>query len=125
MSKLINKLFLLLALFNLSLTDDSDKTSPPEIYNDLLCGEENSPKKPKDCTKYGTGSGFVCCWISDSASSGGKCRLVPDSVARDYGISGTKLFSNAKTGEKYWDCGNDASQIFFKFANILLFLIIL
>lgn len=125
MSKLINKLFLILILFNLSLTQGADKTSPPQYYEELLCGKENSPKKPKDCTKYGTGSGFVCCWISDSSSSGGKCRSVPDNVAREYGISGNKEFNNAKTGEKYWDCGNDASYIFFKFANILLFLILL
>ena len=120
MSKLLNKLILLLALFNLSISADT----PPAIHDELTCGEENSPEDPEDCTKYGTGSGMVCCWISDSKNSKGRCRLVPDSTAREHGISGTKTYTN-KPGKNYWDCGNDASFLFLKFAYIFLFLILL
>ena len=121
MSKILNKLLLFLILFNLSISEDQ---SPPPTHNELTCGKEDSPKKPKDCTEYGTGSGFVCCWISDSPNSNGRCRLVPDSVAREHGIKGTKTFRSSTT-EEYWDCGNDAGFIFFRFVNIVLFLIFL
>ena len=122
MSKLLNKLILLLVLFNLSISADDQE--PPEIHDELTCGEEDSPKEPEDCTDYGTGSGMVCCWISDSKNSKGKCRLVPDNTAREHGISGTKTYTN-KPGKNYWDCGNDASFLFLKFAYIFLFLILL
>ena len=121
MSKLLNKLILLLVLFNLSISTDP---SPPTYYNELTCGEENSPDDPEDCTDYGTGSGMVCCWISDSKNSKGKCRLVPDDTAREHGISGIKIYTD-RTTEGYWDCGNDASFLILKFAYIVLFLILL
>ena len=122
MSKLLNQLILLLVLFNLSIS--ADTFTPPVIQDELTCGEENSPKDPEDCTKYGTGSGLVCCWISDSKNSKGKCRLVPDTTAREHGISGTYTYTG-QSGQNYWDCGNDASFIFLKFAYLGLFLILL
>ena len=121
MPKLLNVFILFLALFNLSISADT----PPTTYNDLTCGEENSPEDPEDCTKYGTGSGMVCCWISASKNSKGKCRLVPDSTAREHGISGTKTYTGATNDENYWDCGNDASFLLSKFVYLVLFLILL
>ena len=123
MSKLLNKLILLLVLFNLSIS--ADTSSHPKIQNELTCGEENSPEDPEDCTKYGTGSGFVCCWISDTKNSKGICRLIPDSVAREHGISGSKTYTSSVDGKNYWDCGNDSTFLIFKFAYIVLFLILL
>ena len=123
MSKLLNKLILLLVLFNLSIS--ADDQNPPEVHPELTCGEEDSPEDPEDCTKYGTGSGMVCCWISDSKNSKGRCRLVPDSTAREHGISGTKTYTGDPNGENYWDCGNDASFLLSKFAYLVLFLILL
>ena len=121
MSKLLNVFILFLALFNLSISADT----PPDIHDELTCGEENSPEDPEDCTKYGTGSGMVCCWISASKNSKGKCRLVPDNIARQAGISGTKTFTATSKVDKYWDCGNDASFLLSKFAYLVLFLILL
>ena len=120
MSKFLNMFILFLALFNLSISADD----PPQFYDALTCGEENSPEDPEDCTKYGTGSGMVCCWISDSKNSKGRCRLVPDSTAREHGISGTKTYTGY-SGKNYWDCGNDASFLLSKFAYLVLFLILL
>ena len=121
MSKFLNMFILFLALFNLSISTDD----PPTPHEELTCGEENSPEDPEDCTKYGTGSGMVCCWISSSKNSKGRCRLVPDSTARQYGISGTKTFTATTSNDKYWDCGNDASFLLSKFAYLVLFLILL
>ena len=122
MSKLLNVFILFLALFNLSISADT----PPTTYNDLTCGEENSPEDPEDCTKYGTGSGMVCCWISDVAKTKGKCRLVPDDTARDQGIAGEKTFGSTVAADKrYWDCGNKSNYIYFNLAIILMFLFLL
>ena len=122
MSKILNKLILLLVLFNLSIS--ADDQNPPEIHPELTCGEEDSPKEPEDCTDYGTGSGMVCCWISASRNSKGICRLVPDTTAREHGISGIKTYTG-QNDKNYWDCGNDASFLFLKFSHIVLFLILL
>ena len=99
---------------------------PPIIYDELSCGK-SSPKKPKDCTKYGTGSGMVCCWISDVAKNNGICRLVPDDTAREQGISGENTFSEeeAEANKRYWDCGNKSNYIYFDMVIILMFLFLL
>ena len=60
----IIKLILFSLLANILIAED-----PPNVYDELKCGKEDSPKKEKDCTKYGTGSGMVCCWISDESKS--------------------------------------------------------
>ena len=117
--KSINKLILISILVKLFIAEE-----PPTIYDELECGKKD-PTKPKDCTKYGTGSGMVCCWISDSNKKNGKCRLVPDQTARDQGISGTKEFDDAATNIKYWDCGNKANYIYVNLAIVLLFLFLL
>ena len=82
----INKIFLIFLLFNLSFSEE-----PPTAYDELVCGKKN-PKKEEDCTEYGTGSGMVCCFISDVNKTNRKCRLVPDDIARGKGISGYNTF---------------------------------
>ena len=115
----IIKLILFSLLANILIAED-----PPNVYDELKCGKEDSPKKEKDCTKYGTGSGMVCCWISDESKSNGKCRLVPNDLARDSGIRGTFTF-NTQSGKQYWDCGNNANYLYSNFLMILLILILL
>ena len=114
----INKLFLISILINICLLQD-----PPEVKTELPCGKEY-PEKETDCTKYGTGSGMVCCWISDESKSNGKCRLVPNDLARDSGIRGTFTF-DTQSGKQYWDCGNNANYLYSNFLMILLILILL
>ena len=111
------KLFLIISLVAICICEDKN---PPTIVTDLTCGK-NSPDEEEDCTKYGTGSGMLCCWVEASKGSGnGKCYLIPESKADEAGIDGSKTFT---TGDyKYWSCGNKSSYISI---NIILFLLIL
>ena len=112
----INKIILFLALINLYLSAE-----PPTTYEELECGKK-SPKDEKDCSDYGTGSGMVCCWISDKNKQNAKCRLVPDDIARASGISPSATFD---TQNQYWNCGNSSYYLYLTIFNILLFLILL
>ena len=116
----INKIILLSLLLKLFIAQE-----PPSVYNELTCGKDD-PEEPEDCTKYGTGSGMVCCWISDVAKTKGICRLVPDDTARDQGIAGYKTFdSSVDASIRYWDYGNKSNYIYFNLAIILMFLFLL
>ena len=119
--KNINKLILFCFLVKLLYTAE-----PPTIYDQLTCGKKNT-KKPKDCTKYGTGSGMVCCWISDLQQSKGICRLVPDQTARDQDIHPSNKFEDAgiNDNQRYWDCGNKGNYLYFNLVIVLLFLFLL
>ena len=82
---------------------------PQKKKSELTCGKEN-PTKEKDCTKYGTGSGLLCCWIADSGEASstidGKCYLLPESKADSHNIDGCAQFKDA-----YWSCGNSSSYL--------------
>ena len=64
--KAIKNIFLLIILIDLfQMFSAEDQNSPPKKgtdYPDITCGK-SKPKKPKDCTNYGTDSGMLCCWI--------------------------------------------------------------
>ena len=110
----INKFLLIISLIVISICDETQ--TPPTIVSDLTCGK-SSPKKEKDCTKYGTGSGMLCCWVKKSGD-GGKCFLIPESKADEAGIDGAKTF----TSGDYWSCGNKSTYINI---SIVLFLLVL
>ena len=77
-------------------------------YPDIACGKKN-PKKEKDCTKYGTDSGMLCCWKADTKESNeGKCTLLSQKIAEDqqFGLKGYKKFD-----DQYWSCGNKSFYI--------------
>ena len=114
----INKIIFLLLIY-LYLAEEDHQT-PPTTIQDLTCGK-NRAKKEKDCTKYGTGSGMLCCWVAKAKSDkSGKCYLLPESLANSKGIDGSKEFT---TGEyKYWSCGN--KSIYLKINIIILSLIV-
>ena len=88
---------------------DQSAISAPEKKSELTCGKEN-PTKEKDCTKYGTGSGLLCCWIAESGEASstidGKCYLLPESKADSHNIDGCAQFKDA-----YWSCGNSSSYL--------------
>ena len=115
----INKIILLSLLLKLLIAQD-----PPTTYDELSCGDDE-PEEPSDCTDYGTGSGMVCCWISDVGKTKGKCRLVPDDTARDQGISPENIFTSGDASERYWHCGNKANFINFNLAVVVLLLFLL
>ena len=113
----INKLFLISILIGISLNE-----SAPKLVEELTCGK-SSPKKPTDCTKYGTGSGMLCCWVSENEKDeNGKCYLLPQTLAESNGINGEKLFQNSTDGNNYWSCGNKSN---FMSINIIILLLVL
>ena len=74
-----------------------------EDYPNISCGKPN-PKKEKDCTKYGTDSGMLCCWVSRAKDSeeGKKCTLLSQKTAEEkFKLEGEKTFDTS-----YWSCGN-------------------
>ena len=117
LKKIINKkmsirnYFLILLLFGICINQDY-----PKFIDSLTCGK-SSPKKETDCTKYGTGSGLLCCWIADNKDSeSGKCYLLSEAQAEKYGIDGEKLFNstempNTDHTNYYWSCGNMSTFI--------------
>ena len=91
--------------------------SAPTPVHELTCGK-SSPSKAEDCTKYGTGSGMLCCWTAkEKDSKNGNCYLLPETKANEHGIDGDKLFDDSSDGNKYWSCGNKST---FLQANIIL-----
>ena len=96
------------------------KNDAPELgvdYPGIVCGKEN-PKKEKDCTKYGTDSGMLCCYVKllDDTKF---CTLLNIDIARkeNIKIEGAKDF-----GDEYWSCGNKAFNLRM---NFFIFLILI
>ena len=119
-------LFSTLIVICLNQSDNSNSNSAPDYEKELTCGKKN-PEKDTDCTKYGTGSSVLCCWVASSKSStNGKCFLFPETLADSNGIDGEKEFENGnnidKDNSKYWSCGNKST---FLNINIIMILIIL
>ena len=114
-----NNLIILIFLITLSFVFseiESEKEAPIKDidYPGISCGKKE-PKKAKDCTKYGTDSGMLCCWVSDSKiSEKGECTLLSEHKADEKKIDGEMYFKN---NNKYWDCGNESIYL-----NINLFL---
>ena len=92
-------------------------------YPNISCGKPK-PKKEKDCTKYGTDSGMLCCWVSPSKSSSeGKCTLLSSNTAKDtkFKIEGDKEFEETDSdGNKYWSCGNKSFYLRADFFFVLI-----
>ena len=95
-----------------------------EDYPGISCGKPN-PKKEKDCTKYGTDSGMLCCWVENQdKSSVAECTLLSQKTAEseNFGIKGIEEFD-----DKYWSCGNKSfhlnADIFFVLILIVLTLL--
>lgn len=86
----------------------------------LKCGKDN-PSSEKHCTKYGTDSGFLCCWISSSKESdSGKCGLMSYGEAKDLGIKGEKTITNEDGSSIYYSCGNSSSYLKLTLLSIAL-----
>lgn len=88
---------------------------------DYSCGTP-SPQKEKDCTKYGTDSGFLCCWIKNEMKNTVNCTLISYSLAETIGIKGT-LTDQLKGN--YYSCGNSSSYLAFAFILFVLIGLIL
>ena len=117
-----NKLLLLSLLINIYLSNNPG--SSPNIIPELTCGKD-SPKEQEDCTKYGTGSGMLCCWVSENKESTiGKCYLLPQTLAESdtYKIKGEQEFTTSPNDYKYWSCGNKSN---FLNVNALIIIFVL
>ena len=117
-----NNLLLFSLLINIYLSDIP--ATSPNIIPELTCGKD-SPKKEEDCTKYGTGSRMLCCWVAENINSkNGKCYLLPQTLAESetYNIDGEQEFMTSPDGYKYWSCGNKST---FLNVNILIILLVL
>ena len=119
-----NKIMIFLLSFTLIpliiCEDYNTLTSLENHHPNLPCGKSN-PKKDTDCIKYGTDSGFCCCFIIDvNDQSKKKCRLLSLTLAESIDIlkdGKPKVFID--DGE-IWECGNYSSYI-----NIHIFLLTL
>ena len=106
----INKVIFILLLLSIYTADF------PEFKEELTCGKKK-PSKAKDCTPYGTGSGLLCCWVSDSSSSSnGACYLYPHNIKERFGVNGEKTFYSStpidtKKTNYFWSCGNKSTFI--------------
>ena len=121
MDKLSIIFFYILLITSFKFINNEEQKTPieEEDYPNITCGKKN-PKSPTDCTKYGTDSKMLCCWISKSKSDkDGKCRLFSDEHARSkFNISGEKEFI-----DEYWSCGNISNYL--NINNILLFIFLI
>ena len=94
------------------------KRDPPVLgvdYPGISCGKKN-PKKESDCTKYGTDSEMLCCYIEVGDKK--YCTLFYDEKAREIGISPENNFND----KSRWNCGN---RSFYLSINIILLLILI
>ena len=102
-----------------------DNDDPPKIFEDypnITCGKKN-PKKYTDCTKYGTYSGMLCCWISSNQyeTNDAECTILSNKMAKLKGIYKQRSFIMGE-GKRFWACGNNTAYLNLKF--IYLFLIL-
>ena len=108
----------LIIIFSIHINLIKALDDPPVLgvdYPGISCGKKN-PKKESDCTKYGTDSEMLCCYIK----VGDKiyCTLFYDIKAREIGISPENNFND----ESRWNCGN---RSFYLSINIILLLILI
>ena len=125
---------LIIFLFNLNYIisqKEVEKEAPKKgsDYPPIQCGKPH-PNSSKDCTKYGTDSGMLCCWVSkDEKSKEGECVLIYHDIAEiTFEIDGDAIFKYEKEEKnRYWNCGNKSIYLsinnIFIFISLLLFLI--
>ena len=116
-----NKMLFLLVSFSLiSLIICVNYTTPLGHHPNIECGKKN-PKKNTDCTKYGTDSGFCCCFVLDSFTQKKNCTLLSIKVAEGINEEGIKGIYDGS----YWECGNVSSYINIKTFIITLFIFLI
>ena len=121
---LLNFIFEIILISLINADDSTDKLILGENYPGISCGKEN-PKREKDCTKYGTDSGMLCCMVSERFDySGGKCFLLSSHYAEETlkikDAGGRKEFFNKDGKKEFWSCGNKCE---YYNINLLFFVI--
>ena len=122
------KITIFLFINSLTFINNTFEDKAPKVgdeYPGINCGKKE-PKKPEDCTKYGTDSWMLCCWVSNSKNNreNGECLLLSTKMANLKNLKGEKEFIESEDSKYYWNCGNDSSFINIKFmilCSILFF----
>ena len=112
------QIIFLIIIFNIVNVIKSQGDSPQlgTDYPGIKCGKDK-PKKEADCTKYGTDSDMLCCYVENLNDGSKRCTLFYKKRAEDgFGIDPENSFSN---GEK-WNCGNKS---FYLSINLFIILI--
>ena len=113
-------------MINLGVKSKRAQDGPKEgkDYPVISCGKPH-PKKEKDCTKYGTDSGMLCCWLTKKKEdTNGVCTLLSQKTAEgeQFNFKGSEEFQ-----DNYWSCGNKSfhlkADIFFVIILIVLSLL--
>ena len=87
----------------------------------IVCGKgKDNPSSEKQCTKYGTDSGFLCCYVKYSNETI-TCELMSYKKAENLGIKGTLTDDNGD----YYSCGNSSTFVKFTYVLIIFLLSIL
>ena len=97
--KLKNQIILLIIFSFMNIIDNK----PPQVnidYPNITCGKKN-PKKEADCTKYGTDSDMLCCYVKRENAIP-FCTLLYINRAEYFLIEGKKTFDDGEI----WSCGN-------------------
>ena len=101
----MSKIFLIMILFLRRINS----------FQNITCG-----KKPTDstrCSKYGTDSGFLCCYVKDNNKQP-YCMLMSTKRAESMGIKGEFIINGV-----YYECGNSSNFLTFSFLLILFLLL--
>ena len=82
-------------------TQDAGETNWKHFSDKLKCGKDSPGDDTAKCHKYGTDSGFKCCYIKKKEGGDAICRLVSYGEVDDIGVSGKdkqdKTFENGET----------------------------
>ena len=118
MKCIIIMIFFLISIINYIIAQSNIAPIIGVDCPNIPCGK-NKPSKSRDCYKYGTDSGMLCCWYSESnVSDTGNCTLLSVNKADDKFIDGSKTFDFGTY--KYWSCGNKS---FYITSNMILIII--
>ena len=118
--KVKKNLIILSIILFMNITNVNLQGRAPQLnvdYPGIPCGKE-LPKKEKDCTKYGTDSGMLCCYVLDKNKTRRRCELMNENTAVSFSIKPENNF----TDEESWSCGNKS---YYYNINIILFLILI
>ena len=98
--KLKNQIILLIIFSFMNIIKAEDKPEVNFDYPNITCGKKN-PKKEADCTKYGTDSDMLCCYVKRENAIP-FCTLLYINRAVELGIKDKKTFEDGEI----WSCGN-------------------
>ena len=98
--KLKNQIILLIIFSFMNIIKAEDKPEVNKHYPNITCGKKN-PKKEADCTKYGTDSDMLCCYVEKDKDNH-FCTLLYINRAVELGIKDKKTYEDGEI----WSCGN-------------------